>query len=191
MRDNDRNSSPDTLLDARLDAALHTYAAPPPVPDPHSIAQKLLERATELDTRPAFPIWKWAVPAAACFIALVLAALWFFRAPQIPTVARTPAPPPTIAATHPPALPAQRAAIPAHPRRPVVAATASRPLPKLAVFPTPTPLSPQEQALVAFAEHAPPAVQRAVLQDQKVWNTTNAIAGPQPHPLPAANLQDQ
>ncbi len=189
MRENDRDNPPDTQLDARIDAALHTWAEPPAIPDPRIVALKLLEQAREVDSRPQWSLGRWAIPA--CLAALVLAAVWFLRTPQIPAVARTPAPPPAVAATHPPALPAQRATVPAHNRLPRLAAAKPQSLPKLPVFPTPTPLSPQEQALVAFADHAPPAVQRAVLQDQKDWNTTGTLASLRPHPLPAANLQDQ
>jgi len=187
MRENDRNST----LDARIDAALHTYAEPPAVPDSRTVALQLLERAREVGSRPARSLRRWAIPVAACLVALVLAAIWLLRASPAPGVARTPAPPQTVAQTHTPAPPVQLAVVPAHER--LLHAVASKPqsLPKLAVFPTPTPLSPQERALVAFAEHGPPAVQRAVLQDQKDWNTPNTLAGLQPHPLPAANLQDQ
>lgn len=64
-------------------------------------------------------------------------------------------------------------------------------LPKLEVFPTPAPLSAQEQALVAFAKHGPPAVQRAVLEDQKHWDDPIIVAGLEKEPLQARNPQDQ
>ena len=65
------------------------------------------------------------------------------------------------------------------------------PLPKLDVFPTPTPLSPQEQALAAFAQHGPPAVQRAVLDDQQHWDDPIIVADLREQPVAAGNPQDQ
>ncbi|MGA8530271.1 MAG: hypothetical protein WB622_11190, partial [Acidobacteriaceae bacterium] len=65
-------------------------------------------------------------------------------------------------------------------------AEATNSLPKLAEFPTPRPLTPQEQALLAFAKHAPPDVRRAVLEDQQHWDDPIIVAdlggrSPEPH----------
>jgi hypothetical protein len=64
-------------------------------------------------------------------------------------------------------------------------------LPKLAVFPTPRPLTPEEEALVAFAKHGPPEVQRAVLEDQKHWDDPIIVAESGKPPPQSGNQQDQ
>ncbi len=180
----------DNPIDTRIDAALRSYAEPREIPDPRTVALRLLEQAQEAESRSRWPLWRWAIPA--CLVALAIAAFWMLRTPRTPEVAKAPAPPRVATQVKTPAPAPRYASVPAAPKRASrIVAAKSRPLPKLDVFPTPTPLSPQEQALVAFAKYGPPAVQRAVLQDQKDWNTPDTIAGLQPHPLPAANLQDQ
>jgi hypothetical protein len=76
-------------------------------------------------------------------------------------------------------------------RSPHFAVVKSQPLPKLEVFPTPTPLSPQEEALAAFVKYGPPAVQRAVLEDQKHWDDPIIVADLREQPVQAGNPQDQ
>ncbi|MGB6871788.1 MAG: hypothetical protein WBD93_19395, partial [Acidobacteriaceae bacterium] len=66
-----------------------------------------------------------------------------------------------------------------------------RTLPKLDVFPTPRPLTPEEQALVAFAKQGPPAVQRAVIEDQKHWDDPVIVAELQEKSSSAGNQQDR
>jgi hypothetical protein len=154
-------------VDARIDSALHSYAEPPAaVRDPNIAAAALLDRARRARVRRSF--WMWAIPVAACLLALVGLTVWMLRDRQVPQLASAVSPTPTITA------PAPRNA-------PVRAADRSRsrarPLPKLDVFPTPAPLSTQEQALVAFARHAPPAVKQAVIDDQRDWDRPHAVAG--------------
>jgi len=187
MRENER----DDQLDSRIDAALRTYSEPPEIPDARIVALQLLERAREVQPRRRWPLWRWAIPV--CLVALAIAATWLLRMPRIPEVALTPAPPQTVAQAKTPAPPAPHASVAAAPGRPLhVVPAKSQPLPKLEVFPTPTPLSPQEQALVAFAEHGPPAVQRAVLEDQKHWDDPIIVAGlRKPQSPQAGNQKDQ
>lgn len=188
MRDNDRDNS----LDSRIDAVLRAYAEPADAPDPRVIALRLLQQGREVESHRNWLLWRWAVPAAVCLILLATVIAWRLRSLQRPQVAQTHTLPQTLRPAKPAAAVVRHAAVAAAPRKPPRLVLAkSRPLPKLDVFPTPTPLSPQERALVAFAEHGPPAVQRAVLQDQKDWNNPVTIAGLQPHPLQPANFQDQ
>jgi len=58
-------------------------------------------------------------------------------------------------------------------------------LPKLAVFPTPAPLTPEEQALMRFAEQAQPGTQHAVLEAQKHLGDPITIAKLRIRPLDA------
>ncbi len=187
MREND----PDNSLDTRIDAAIRTYAEPAQVPEARIVALKLLEQAREVEPRRQWPLWRWAIPAAVCLIAMAIAAVWIFRTPRIPDAARTPAPPRIVTQTETPAPLIRRARLSAAKRPHRVLAAKSRPLPKLDVFPTPTPLSPQEKALVAFAEHAPPAVQRAVLQEQQNWEKSTTIAGLRNSQPETGSQQDQ
>ena len=53
-----------------------------------------------------------------------------------------------------------------HSRRAVLASK-STPLPKLDVFPTPQPLSPEERALVEFAAHAPQSERESLMAAQR------------------------
>jgi hypothetical protein len=184
MREHDPNNS----VDSRIDAALRAYADPPQIPDPRTVALRLLER--EAQPRPQWPLWRWAIPA--CLVALAVAAAYLLRTPPAPQVAHSPAPPKILAQTKAPTPPVRHVLIPAAHRRSARVLTAkSQPLPRLAVFPTPTPLSPQEQALVAFAKYGPPAVQRAVIQEQKHWDDPITVAGLQNSQPETANQQDQ
>jgi hypothetical protein len=187
MREND----PDNSLDTRIEDAIRTYAEPAEVPEARPVALKLLEQAREAGPRPQWPLWRWAIPAAVCLIAMAIAAVWLLRTPRFPDVARTPAPPRIVAQTKTAAPLTRRAPLSAAKRPHRVLAAKSRPLPKLDVFPTPTPLSPQEKALVAFARHAPLAVQRAVLQDQQNWEKSITIAGLRNSRQGTGSQQDQ
>lgn len=202
MRDDERDVRPieeADALDRRIDAALRAYAEPPETMAARLAAARILERARVQPLRARRAVW-WmgavAVPACAVLIAAA-AALWMLhsapvpqmaRAPRAPAVVTAPAAPPQAALARIPDAPASRSAPARRSRAHSDRAAATPHLPKLAVFPTPRPLSAQEQALVAFAEHAPPAVQRAVLEEQKRWDESTA-AGAQP--TPAVTHQDQ
>jgi hypothetical protein len=56
---------------------------------------------------------------------------------------------------------------PVHTARTRSTTSAPQPLPKLDVFPTPQPLSPQEQQLAEFAQQGPPAEKQAVIAVQQ------------------------
>jgi hypothetical protein len=186
-----RVNDPDNSLDTRIEDAIRTYAEPGKVPEARIVALKLLEQAGEVGPRAQWPLWRWAIPAAVCLIAMAIAAVWLFRTPRIPDVARTPAPPRIVAQTKTPAPLTRHAPLSAAKRPHRVLAAKSRTLPKLDVFPTPTPLSPQEKALVYFAEHAPSSVQRAVLREQQNWEKSISIAGLRNSQPETGSQQDQ
>lgn len=199
MPANDRDSP----LDGRIDAALRSYAEPPDsVSDAHIATAAILDRGRA----PRRPLWVWAIPAAACVLALAFGlALRTRHATPAPQVARIAAAPAamssrpvagtakTPAAQSPAAgrrvakagaapAAARRAGPRTHPR--------SQPLPELAVFPTPVPLSAQERQLVDFARNAPAAVKQAVIRDQQHWGQPigDAALRLQPPGIPAAQL---
>ena len=179
-------------LDTLIDVALRSYSEPRAIPDARTAALTLLERVRKAESHRKRPLWIWAIPVAVCLIALAIGATWLARTPWIPEVARTPAPPRIVAQAKAPAPSARHASVTATlKRQPRFAVVKSQPLPKLEVFPTPTSLSPQEQALAAFAKYGPPAVQRAVLEDQKHWDDPIIVADLREQPLEAGNPQDQ
>jgi hypothetical protein len=63
-------------------------------------------------------------------------------------------------------------------------------MPKLDVFPSPRPLSPEEQALVAFALRAPSEAKKAVVEDQQHWDDPIIVADLRKLVLQSGNQQD-
>lgn len=166
-------------IDARMDAALRSYAEPPAsISDPRTAAAAILDRARHTRTRR--PLWIWAIPAAACLLVLAVGFLWWFHAPPAPRIARAVPTPPAAA------VPAIRTPAPAPAKPPIRTTQRTRthaePLPKLDIFPTPAPLSPQEQALVTFARTAPPAVRQAVIDEQSQWDQPAQTTAPPSQP---------
>lgn len=139
-----------------------------------------------------------AVPVCLLLIGAMLA-VWRMRVPRTPDIVRAPRAPGVITT---PTLPEQaamaRSPLPEAKKTNAVHSFAHqqspaklKALPRLAVFPTPRPLTPEEQALVTFAQHGPPAVQRAVLNDQQHWDDPIIVAGLSRQPLPADTQQDR
>ncbi len=184
--------------DARIDAALRSYAEPPELSAPRVALARIMEQTrTERPAQPARQIfwWKWGLAGAAACLLVIAAALWVMRAPQVPQIARSPQPPGVVTVPKPPAvaearIPAIRRAAPAH-RFIAHRETAHSPaaLPRLAVFPTPQALSPEEQALVAFATNVPPKVQQQVLSAEKHVDDPITIADLKIRPLNADEQQ--
>jgi len=164
MRDELKPKSDD--LDVLLDAALATYANPEPSP---GLTAQILAAARANAPQRQFRWMLWGIPAIAALLALVilLPARRIHHDPLPSTVqvsrgtSTSPVTAPrlsvkTNSARQVPRLRATatvRAAIPA-----------SEPLPKQQVFPTPTPLSPEEQALGAAISRNPQAVARQIAQ---------------------------
>ena len=63
-------------------------------------------------------------------------------------------------------------------------------LPKLKVFPTPRPLSPEEQALMAFTEQATPEVTKQVVEAEKHLGDPISIAELKIAPLESGGKQN-
>lgn len=164
-------------LDLQIDSALSSYA------EPHAgLADRILTHLASTranattSTRKRWLPWAIALPLTACAVLILLLLPRTTRPPHTQQVHRS---------TLPQAQSAQNTTIPqpSHPRERhtqphLVATRASRhaahkpaPLPKLDVFPTPRPLSPEEQALVRFVATTPPseiqAMQRAQQEQDK------------------------
>ena len=179
-------------VDALIDAALRSYTEQDGISEARAAALTVLERAREAESRSNRPLWRWAIPVAVCLVALAMGTLWLLRTPRIPEVVRAPALSRIVAQVKTPAPPARRAPVSATPMsRPRVTVAKARPLPKLDVFPTPTPLSPEEEGLAAFAKHGPPEVQRAVVEDQKHWDDPIIVADLREQQPQSGNPQDQ
>lgn len=121
-------------LDRELDAALASYADVEPRA---GLEQRVLARLERGERSRGWFTWALAIPA----LAALIIAVWWARPTEVP------APPPVIAARIPfvkretPVVPT----VTRHRRRP-----AAGELPKLAVFPSPSPLSEQERLLLAY-----------------------------------------
>jgi len=129
MKDDARNE-----FDQRLDAALAEYASVEPPP---GMEQRILARLRASEAKPRFVWWRWAaaIPALACVVAVSV----YRDAPPVepPRVTLVT---PSAPVLSPPA--AKRVSRPA-------------PLPKREVFPTPSPLSAEERALLLLIAQSP------------------------------------
>jgi hypothetical protein len=194
----------DNKLDHLLDAALSTYADPglnfgleervlahiavardteaePP------ISVTLLRPGKGTPNRRGWLPWAIALPAAACL-------LLFFFVPKTDThrSSQTKQAPPL------PTLVAARAEVPKarsmrHKQQfqPVARMTQPAPLPKLDVFPTPRPLTAEEQTLIAFISHASDAERKALIESQKQLQAPISIAAIRIPPLEPLKPLDQ
>ena len=162
-------------LDLLINSALSTYAGGGPDPD---FEQRILARvAAEAAPKPPrrWLHWALAFSATACLIFLVV--LFGLKSVHRPSghaeqnrTARQPqlagagTQPPTAADTH--AFQRTRPAWPRPYSRLNAAGTANDRLPKLDVFPTPQPLTPEEQALVVFVAQAPEPERQSLIEAQ-------------------------
>ena len=184
MQDDERMTGRDEL-DGRIDAALRSYAEPGETTEPRLAVARIVERARVQRPQRLARSWVWGALAASCGVGIaVLISVWMLRTKPSAQIAWTPRPPAVVLPVHPAPMAVTGSAV--RMPRPATASAhrqlaTARPLPKLDVFPTPTPLTPQEQALVAFAQHGPTEVQHAVLEDQKHWDD----------PIIVADLQEQ
>jgi hypothetical protein len=163
-------------LDLQLDAALATYADPEAPPHlAEQILAAIAPARPAAQTRPVAPRRRWTTWAIAipAFAALLLAVFLPLRrshehhllspmaaAPHIPGPISQ-SQPNQVAASRPPrtAARARRAQI----QPPGVEAS----LPKQEIFPTPTPLTPQEQALAALATRNPGDISQSVAKAEQ------------------------
>lgn len=183
----------ETELDRLLDSALKTYAEPE-----HGLEGRVLSSLAEIrvSTRILAPRRRWlywtaAVPVAACLLFVFTVR----KPPQPGDALRQQAHPPEQTATNhfaqnEPPLSTRRMPIPP-PRRSTVHAllnadrAVSKPasLPKLDVFPTLQPLSPEEQVLYAFATQVPEEQRQAILDAQKNVDAPLSLAAIRIPPL--------
>ena len=166
MRDDAMKDRDD--LDILLDAALATYANPGMPP---GLASRILVSARRIDGRRSSVRWlPWAAPVLAALLLAVIFSVHHadtHRMVSNPTAQLSLRPAPRTPATPNPAVETQQTAARSNPPRTVSAMlpTAQQPpLPRQEVFPTPTPLSPEEQALVALVNRDPEKVARRVAQ---------------------------
>jgi hypothetical protein len=200
MRDKTGERDP---LDLLLDSALATYADPDLAGGGDSgLEDRVLAALASARNSSDIPVtnsrrrwlpWAIAIPIAACLLSLWLATSRGNHAPSTPLqqVHRsqpTPALPTSsvsIASQSTPhrTIPHNRSALP-----PSAALTASaEPLPRLDVFPTPQPLTPQERALVAVAVQTPLPLRAALAQAQIQDDPPIRIAAIHIPPLEPAN----
>lgn len=142
MADEERDA-----LDRLLDEGLAAYANREPRA---GLESRILYRVRSERAPRRFFVLRWALPVAAAVCLAAAVAYWSHRAPApVPppvteTAATVPAPAPLEAAKpEPPPRPARRNAPP------------RAPLPKRPEFPTPTPLTSEERALLAIYRVAP------------------------------------
>ncbi len=165
--------------DVEINAALATYAEPKADME---LAGRILDRMAAEPARPPRLRrlgWAVALPAAICVLLLVRSGPKTAK----PDVA---APEQTARLGNRAAQLGDRARFPARPRTAVVAREQTgrrihrpqphpslltvdglRALPKLDVFPTPEPPTPQERALAVYVAHLPPAEQRALARSEQ------------------------
>ncbi|MGA7313011.1 MAG: hypothetical protein WBX22_03490 [Silvibacterium sp.] len=152
MRDDAMKDRDD--LDILLDAALATYADPGPPP---GLTSRIIASAHGIDSRRRPVTWlPWAVPTlAALVIVAFFARHTLTHRTALPPVAQLSPRPSVHVLTKPdPAIAIQQTAVRSNSPRTVktmYVANPQQPLPRLEVFPTPTHLTSEEQALVGLA----------------------------------------
>ena len=159
----------DRDLDCLIDEALRTYAHQ--ATDANLIERILSRLANEpaSKARLGWVPWAAALTAAICLVMLVLFG---------PKSTRTPALPMQNAQFHNPAglsarpraqtaKTAKRTNRDAPRLRSIPATAASQPLPKLDMFPTPSPLTSQDRALAIYVAHTPRAELQALARSEQ------------------------
>ena len=182
-------------LDHLLDSALANYADPAQDSD---LETRILSRiAVERVPAPRRRRLAWAIalPAAAILLLFILISHpWTNHTSVLPQQADlSHQPAPSIEAAKRPSskpVPIRRSQASLREERPRHKALAARsaPLPKLDIFPTPQPLSSEEQALVDFAAHATKSERESLIATQQQADAPLHIAAIQIQPLqqPAA-----
>jgi hypothetical protein len=172
---------PDEPFDRLLDSALSSYAEPGP--DSGLERRVLVQIAEGSRTQPrSVRLWALALATAVPLLLLV--------APAIHTrsnrhIARTD----RASQSLPHALPATAPSMAVSPARPHLLPRAAHreSLPKQDVFPTPFPITPEEQALATVALRAPAPELHALAEAQQKDDESSCIAANryQPHNPPA------
>jgi len=159
MRD---KSGQDQELDNLLDAALASYAQPEPSP---GLTPRILAAARDLDRRRTLRWLPWAIPALAAALFITIVLIHRPAAPRAPSQPAADLSASRGSAPAPPTAPGHSVVeTPPHLRPPQRVITRSIPtvvpmspsLPRQDVFPTPVPLSREEQAVVALVNRDSP-----------------------------------
>jgi len=170
----------DRELENLLNSALSSYAEPDAHLETRVLARIAEHRSTRANHRRL--AWAFALPIAACTILLTLFVLPHRHqqpAQQAHNTVASPQPQSiqqretTPVPSNPPQQPKPRL-VAAHTQQRT--APKAAPLPKLDIFPTPRPLSPEEQALVRFVATAPASERNAALAAQQQSNEPLHIA---------------
>ena len=136
-------------MERLLDDALASYSNEEPRP---GLEQRILTRVRTESAPPRFLFLKWALPisAAACLLAGIIFWPHSTPAPESPATVQTAVaePPAAVAPVEPVTPPCKK-----HRTTPLLARHPA--LPKRPQFPTPSPLTAEERALVAFVRLAP------------------------------------
>ena len=197
----------DDNLDQLLDAALSTYADPGPDSglQERVLAHLAVARATTAEppisvtllrpgkssaNRRRWLPWAVALPAAACLL------LFFFMQKTAPLRSSRAEQgfmqPPHAALRTENLLPSKSGSARRKPlSQPVARMTQPAPLPKLDVFPTPRPLTSEEQALAVFISHASDSERKALIDSQIQLQAPISIAAIRIPPLEPLKPLDQ
>ncbi len=184
-------------LDTLLDAALVTYADPGP---DGGLEQRILARisAENFAVSTPAPLRRWlpwgiALAAASCLLLFIVISAQKRIHPPLRNArsAQLSNAPPAVTTQHGPMpivphstiIHGANRTMPKVQRPPTEITHRSAPLPKLDVFPTPQPLTPEEQALVAFATQVPQQQVEAVIEAQKQAGAPLTIAAIRIQPL--------
>lgn len=162
IMNNENQKSASEGLDLLLDATLAKYAAVEPRP---GLEQRILANLRAEPGRHSSHVWwKWGLAAIAVIIVVAIALTFRTEKPSRPVTAQRGAAPAQSANNFPTQLtnreatnmPKPHAIRPGykHPNRAELAA-ASAPAPKLDQFPSPQPLSEDEQILAGYIEQHP------------------------------------
>ncbi|MGC2298489.1 MAG: hypothetical protein WA476_06775 [Acidobacteriaceae bacterium] len=199
--------------DEWIDAALRSYAEPGEIPEARVVAARVMERARAAQRQRRFWWWVVVVPATACLlVALAVGTVGMMRRERVPEIAWVPkAPGVTVSGKDrtgakalvssgtftarlkscPDTKPcrAESGSLRAKSGAGMDRAFGTR-LPKLEVFPTPRPLTEEEQGLMAFTEQATPQVKKQVVEAEKHLGDPIAIAELKIAPLESGEKQD-
>lgn len=188
-------------FDALIDRALRSYAEPAEVPEARVALARVMERARASESRRRG--W-WALGSTAAAVGsaamVVMGTVLMMSNARRAEIAWTPQAPGVVSEGMPSGTSIAKSHVVAQPRSARLKkafevretrTAVTKQLPKLDSFPTPRPLTAEEQALVAFAKHGPHEVQRAVLEDQKHWDDPIIVADLQEQPVQRGKQQIQ
>jgi hypothetical protein len=177
----------DDRVEELMDEALRSYAEGVEVPETRVAIARVMERARVLEARTQAWVWAVVVPAIVCLLAVVaVGAAWLIPGSRVAEIAWVPKAPGVVSGTEgiSPgsgwyAKSSRGSASESRARKSLAhqdgapgirlasAPSSAQRLPKMAVFPTPRPLTPEEQALLVFAAQASPAAKKEVIEAER------------------------